>query len=80
MKSATSTELTIYWELAKEEVVYLVEVKGVRHRDSARELVQFDVDNFNTTMTQATINRGLGIAKLMIIKLLYLPYVPCNAV
>ena len=47
--------------LGNEVVDYRVEVKGLRHRDGTREVVQFDVDGFNTEMRQATITQlGLG--------------------
>ena len=46
--------------LGSEVVGYRVEVKGLRHRDGTREVVQFDVDGFNTDMKEANINQGLG--------------------
>ena len=40
---------------------YQVEVKGLRQSKNSRDVVQFDVDGFNTDLKQATINEGLGI-------------------
>ena len=46
--------------LASEVIDYRVEVKGLRHRDGTREVVQFEVDGFNTEMKETTISEGLG--------------------
>ena len=47
--------------LGNEVVGYQVEVKGLRQRDDTREVIQFDVTDFNTKITEATINQRLGI-------------------
>ena len=63
-KRATPSELTFYWELpillGGEVIDYLVEVKELRHRDGTRDVIQVDVDGFNTAMKQANVNQGLG--------------------
>ena len=46
---------------------YLVEVKELRHRDGARDVIQVDVDGFNTVMKQATVNQGLGTAIIVLL-------------
>ena len=48
--------------LGNEVVGYQVKVKGLRHRDGTREVVQFSVAGFNTEMSKATVNEGLGTA------------------
>ena len=64
-RSSSPTELTFSWELpttlGNEVVGYEVEVKRLPHRDSTREVVQYDVTGFSTKMREATINQGLGI-------------------
>ena len=47
--------------LGNEVVGYQVEVKGLRHRDGTREVVQFNVAGFNTEMRNTTLNQGLGM-------------------
>ena len=65
VKSSSPTKLSFSWELPtvlRNEVVgYRVEVKGLRHRSRTREVVQFDVDGFNTDLKAATISQVLGI-------------------
>ena len=46
--------------LASEVIDYRVEVKGLRHRDGTREVIQFKVDEFNTEMRETTISQELG--------------------
>ena len=68
-KSPTSSELTFSWELPTllggEVIDYLVEVKELRHRDGTRDVIQVDVDGFNTAMKEATVNQGLGTAIIL---------------
>ena len=45
--------------LGNDVVDYQVKVKGLRHRSGTREVIQFDVDSFNTEMRQATITQQL---------------------
>ena len=63
-KSSSPTELTFSWELptvlGNEVVGYRVEVNGLRHRAGTREVEQFDVDEFNTEMREATVSQKLG--------------------
>ena len=63
-KSSSSSELSFSWELptvlGSEVIDYRVEVKGLRHRNDTREVVQFDVDEFNTEMKDTTISQRLG--------------------
>ena len=62
--SSISSELSFSWKLpavhGNEVIDLLVQVKGLRHRDGSREVVQFDVDSFYTEMNEATINQRLG--------------------
>ena len=46
--------------LGSEVIDYRVEVKGLRHRVGTREVVQFEVDGFNTEMRETTISQELG--------------------
>ena len=46
--------------LGNEVVGYPVEVKGLRHRDGTREVVQVKVAGFSTHTRNATVNQGLG--------------------
>ena len=70
-KSPTSSELTFSWDrptlLGEEVIEYLVEVKELRHRDGTRDVIQVDVDGFNTTMKQATVNQRLGTVMIVLI-------------
>ena len=63
-KSSSSSELSFSWELptvlGSEVIDYRVEVKGLRHRDGTREVIQFMVDGFNTEMKETTISQELG--------------------
>ena len=49
-RSSSPTELTFSWELpamlGNEVVGYQVEIKGLRHREGTREVVQFNVASF----------------------------------
>lgn len=65
-KSSSPTKLSFSWELptllGNEVVGYHIEVKGLRHRERSREVVQFDVDSFNTETREVTIiGHGIGI-------------------
>ena len=44
-----------------EVVGYQVEVKGLHHKDTAKEVIQFDVAGFNTAMKKASVSEGLGM-------------------
>ena len=46
--------------LGNEVIDYQVEVNELSHRSGTREVVQSEVDGFNTEMRQATISQGLG--------------------
>ena len=56
--------------LGNEVVDYQVEVKGLRHREGTREVVQFDVASFNTDKNtlSAAISQGLGIMIVVVNK------------
>ena len=43
--------------LEDDVVGYQVQVKGLQHRDNTREVVEFDVVDFNTEMMEAFINQ-----------------------
>ena len=81
-RSSTPTELSFSWELpivlGSEVVGYRVEVKGLHHRDGTREVVQFDVDGFNTDRKEATISQGLGNVGLDIECSQRLWLIPCS--
>ena len=46
--------------LGSEVIDYRVEVKGLRHRDGTREVVQDKVAGFNTEMRETTISQRIG--------------------
>ena len=46
--------------LGNEVVDYLVVVNELSHRSGTRDVVQSEIDGFNTEMRQATISQGLG--------------------
>lgn len=66
-KSSSPTELLILWEkpavLEDDVVGYQVQVKGLRHKDNTREVVEFDIVDFNTEMMEAFIADQLGTCK-----------------
>ena len=63
-RSSSPNELAFSWELptvhGNEVVGYQVEVKGLHHKDTAKEVIQFDVAGFNTAMKKASVSEGLG--------------------
>ena len=63
-RSSSPNELVFSWELStvrgNEVAGYQVEVKGLRHKDTAKEVIQFDAADFNTAMKKAFVNEGLG--------------------
>lgn len=63
-RSLSVSELTFTWEspnmLQNDVLEYQVQVKELRHRIGTRDVVQFNIANFNTEMRVANINQGLS--------------------
>ena len=54
----------------REQVIdFRVEVKELRYRDGNEDVVEVDVDGFNTAMKQATTNQGLGTVIILFFSL-----------
>ena len=68
-KSSSPAKLSFSWELptllGNEVVDYHIEVKGLSHKIGSREVVQFDVDSFNTEMKEVAISQRIGIIILL---------------
>ena len=48
---------------------FRVEVKELRHRDGDRDVIEVDVDGFNTVVKQVTTNQGLGTVIILFFSL-----------
>ena len=64
IERSSPNNLFISWEeptlLGSEVVGYRVEVKGLKHRDGTRNVMEFTVEDFNVKVSEAFVNQGLG--------------------